>query len=560
MTDSILKMKWTGAQELDSEDQLKIMYTLQHFVNYLAYRSTGSPKKLIKIIEEHTKTFTQVTNDSTIDSKVNDKYRNIFATADSKYKAQLSENKPYVYISLSYYDQYKFGLLNYFYRPIIISKSRVMKNYSDSLLISIPYLMDHIHKFNGNSFSIESLELLPEVLSSGRNPELRMFMEDLIEQFKQTLIRGTETKFFDYKFNYKIYSEIVHVSTLFAEESSAYNFTLDENYNIKLYLRLKIKELRQIYKDFGGAENSNPQDSIALYNTLLGDVTYYDREYSDAIGCYLDALNAMQNDDVKVEKQLSLNDFHAFSYLKCIMKLALCYEKIKSYEKAVSCYIDVINVVGKISTVESKYFLREELNRYKINALFSCLFIYEKQPSLGGFNRLFNHVMELDPMQKASEQQELLKSYWEKVEKYGYSSNTSKEPDETDGMISLRFRDFLMSDPSFLHHLGLLLFYRNTPEMDDLVVQKILKMSNKNYDSGNETPKYKDHLAIACINSVLLKKYRNLEQRRGDKTNPENVTLQNIVEYLKHSYEKKTLTPEEAFFAARNLSRLGNLY
>ncbi|MBL7808098.1 MAG: hypothetical protein JNN28_09800 [Saprospiraceae bacterium] len=552
-TESILKVQWCSKSDLSFEDKLKVMYTIQHFINYIAYRSTGSPKKLIKIIEEHTKTFGHLSQKDSKEGPAINKYKNIFVSAHQEYQNELL-NEETIYLSLSFYDQYKFGLLNYFYRPIIISKSRVMKNYSDSLLVSIPYLMDHIHKFNGNAFSMESLELLPEVLSSGRNPELRMFMEDLIEQFKQNLIRGTETKFFDYKFNYKIYSEIVHVSTLFAEESSAYNFTLDENYNIKLYLRLKIKELRSIYKDFGGAESRNALDSIALYNTLLGDVTYYDREYSDAIGCYLDALNAMQNDDAKDGKQLSLNDFRAFSYLKCTMKLALCYEKIKSYDKAIANYIDVINVAGKIATVESKYFLREEINRYTLNAVFSCLFIYEKQPSLGDFQHLFSHVMSLDPVEKMFEQKKMEKRYWNKVRKYGYSPYELTGPKETDGMLSLRFRDFLIKEPGFLHHLGLLLFYRNTPVGDFSVVQKILGMSGVSIANDAILRKYNDALPIACINIALIRKFIG-----GENVN-DPMKMAEVFELLKKKYFDKELAPDDAFFAARSLSRLGNLY
>lgn len=523
--DQLLKFDWTGDKSFTPEDKLKVIYSLQHFINYLAYRSTGSPKKMIRIIEEHTRPVSDFVTDR----------KNIMVKANKRY----ADEKNGIYLALTYKDQYKVGLLNYFYRPVIISKSRTMKSFSDTLLVTIPYLMDHIHKFHGSAFSMENLELLPEVLSSNRAPELRMFLEDLIEQFKQNLIRETETKFFDYKFNYKIYNEIVHVSTLFAEESAAYNFSLDENYNIKVYLRLKIKELRNIYKDFGGKEISNSLDSIAVYNTLLGDVAYFDREYSDAIGCYLDALTALQNDGAKNAKPLTINNLHFVSYVRCLMKLGLSYEKIKSYDKAISCYLDVIDVIGKNKMVESDYVLKAEIHRYVINAMFSSLFIFEKQPALGGFIRLFGKVMSINGNKEA-------RVYYKLLEEQG-NPDSKQNIEMPDILRAANFRDFLFHQTSFCHALSLLLYYRNVEKDYDIIIEsKNFSFLKKiKYNDGRK--KLHDYASIILLNKVIME-------------DTGQASMHEVFLFLRNGYRNKDISSKLAFITARSLSRLGNMY
>lgn len=384
------------------EDKFKAIYTIQEIIIYLTYRSNGSPKKMIRLIEE------QITcknyNEYIMDGGIERKNIIVYKIDGSKYpehsrhyinlhNASSYVDKSMYCLSFKYHDQYKIGLLNYIYRPVIISKSRTMKNYSDALLVATPYLMNHIIKFHPFAFSLENLELLPEVLSSNRRPELRYFLEEIIEYFKTNFVRETETKLFDYKFNFKIANEISYVSKIFVEESASFNFTLDENYNVKVHVRLKIKELRSVYQHFGGADAGNALDSLALYNILLGDLHYFDQEYSDAIGCYMDALTALQNQESDRKIDLSANTLHILSYIKCQKKLGLTYEKIKSYEKAISCYIDVIKIISSQKSIYADIFLSIQLQRSLINAVLSCLFVYEKKPSLGNIKHLFSKIL-----------------------------------------------------------------------------------------------------------------------------------------------------------------------
>jgi hypothetical protein len=377
--------------------------------------------------------------------------------------------------------------------------------------------MDHIIKFHGSAFSMENLELLPEVLAPNRNPELRLFLEELIELFKQNLLRETDTKFFDYKFNTKIVNEIIHASTIFAEESAAFNFTLDENYNIKVYLRLKIKELRNIYQHFGGGDKSNILDSIALFNSMLGDVSYYDREYSDSIGAYSDALNALKTIDdpvilmplqrIKPSENFELANYHFASYIRILMKLALTYEKIKSYQNAMGCYQDVIDLVRHNKLLERDTVGDAELTRMLSNAFFAQLFLIEKKPSLGYYNDFFE-------------------GKYKDIIEHIYKKNPA----------------------GFLNNLSLLFYYRNED-----IVKNFRGKKNKNplFEVLQGLKVNADPVSDSCITSATLLKTALTKLSNED-------SFENSLTYLKEGYFNKDLKKNEAFQAARMLSRYGN--
>lgn len=308
-------------KRIKPEERYKILFTLQDFIIYLTYRSNGAPKKLTKILEDYI-----VKKGVIRDSK---------KTAVDFTKKNVDSKEEKIYLKVSFKAQYKFNFITYLYRPFLIAYSNFIKKYSDYVLVSTPYLMDHLMKFHPFAFSVQNLELIPEVLSANRNPILRFFIEEIIFFLSQNHIRETEITLFDYKFYNKTSNEIIYLSKIFEEESAAFNFTLDETYFIKLYIRNKIKELRTNHKDF-----KNPKDptfiySISFLNGLLGDAYYFDQEFDDSIISYLDALQYLRD-----ESSMSLEKFTMLIQLK--LKLGLVYEKMKSYETAISYYNDII--------------------------------------------------------------------------------------------------------------------------------------------------------------------------------------------------------------------------
>lgn len=137
------------------------------------------------------------------------------------------------------------------------------------------------------------------------------------------------------------------LSKVFEEESAAFNFTLDENYFIKVHLRKKIKDIRSSYREF--KEGNTFIHSISFLNTLLGDAFFFDQEFDESIVSYSDALQ-------------HLRDIHPMSYemfvlyMRLTLKLNLVHEKMKSYEIALSYYNDSIEKANKyMDTYGNKY-------------------------------------------------------------------------------------------------------------------------------------------------------------------------------------------------------------
>lgn len=307
---------------LTQEERYKILFTLQDFIIYLTYRSNGAPKKLTKIVEDYI-----VKKRLIRDNKK--------TVVDFTKENPDSYEEEKIYLKISFKAQYKFNFITYLYRPFLMAYSQFIKKYSDYVLVSTPYLMDHLMKFHPFAFSVQNLELIPEVLSANRNPILRFFIEEIIFFLSQNHIRETEITLFDYKFYNKTSNEIIYLSKIFEEESAAFNFTLDETYFIKLYIRNKIKELRNNHKDFKNPKEPTFIYSISFLNGLLGDAYYFDQEYDDAIISYLDALQYLRD-----ESSMSLEKFTMLLQLK--LKLGLIHEKMKSYETAISYYNDII--------------------------------------------------------------------------------------------------------------------------------------------------------------------------------------------------------------------------
>ena len=78
-------------------------------------------------------------------------------------------------------------------------------------------------------------------------------------------------------------NEILFIN-LSEEEAAALNFTLDESYLVKIYVRSKIKELRSIYSKFlGDPKEAGMKQifSIAHLNGVLGDLHFFDQEYDE---------------------------------------------------------------------------------------------------------------------------------------------------------------------------------------------------------------------------------------------------------------------------------------
>ena len=337
------------------DEYYKVIFTLQQFIIFLAYRSNGSPKKLVRLIQEH------IVEDNTHgnwkdidvhwDGVDHENARNIESV--DKTTALSSRH----YLQFRYHDQFRFGLINYFFRPFLITNSKNLHNITDQNLVMTSYLMDHILKFHVTAFSKRDFQLLPEMLSTMRTPALKWHIDELQRWFELSWVRETEVGFFEYKFFQKISHDITNLTRLFEEEMAAWNFTLDESFSIKQLLRTKIKELRSIYKSFRSTDDKVVLRSIAYENSLLGDAHLYEEEFVDAIEAYLDGLFAL---DARLEslkaagnaKRSSaqlLHEDEALLVSRMLLKISLAYEKMADCDSAVAYLDRCVQFIGNHS-------------------------------------------------------------------------------------------------------------------------------------------------------------------------------------------------------------------
>ena len=478
---------------IESECQ-KIVFTLQNYIIYLTYRSHGVPHKMNRVLEEmivtrikrsqtglytdwrqtevaglHSKPLTTASTSNEISKALYKKrtYQQIITYVrqlirlGKKEQCLNNQEEESFYLKITPNNQYRFAFIAYLYRPFILAQSRYLKQYSDQVLVSTPYLMDHLIKFHPFAFSLRDLELLPEVLSSNRQPIIRYFTEELVTYLRQSFIRTTDIALFDYAFFKKQQNEIKYLSKIFESESAAFNFTLDENYEIKLQIRSKIKELRSIYAKFTDANKEyNPLYSILYLNILLGDVHFFDQEYSDSVVAYQDALQFIR----RLFGKVSDKSVELFILLtKINLKLGLTYEKMNSHELALGHYSNV--------TQGTHTYFQELAEKFK-----------ESQKKNASIDT--NLPSSLNELLQIGSQGFLAKMYLqEKLGGEGATINKVLHIQQTFQTMLDISDDILRKEnqeifASFYNNLGTLLFYQNSQE-EKFVIDEVFKLNSE---------------------------------------------------------------------------------
>ncbi len=304
--------------EKQSAEFFKIYHTLQNFFIFCAYRSNGSPKKLIEIFEKYV-----VELGPNEVKEIKEKNTGYFYTASNNVEEKQ------LFLKFSYKNQYEINLTSNLYRPYLIIHSRHMKSLGDKLLYSSAFLMDHILKFHRAAFSFRNLELIPDIILANKDPNLRHFFQDIMNFLSKMHIRETVNAIYQHKFYSRVKNELKYVSRISEFSSAAYNFTLDESYHLKSYYK---KKLSAKYKEYSNLRSSSDYiHSIGYLHSIIGDLHYYDEEYDDAIIHYTDAIQPFITRIANLNR-LQPNEF--ILYARCKLVLGLCLEKLQSYDKA----------------------------------------------------------------------------------------------------------------------------------------------------------------------------------------------------------------------------------
>ena len=335
----------------------KIIYLLQNFIVYLNYRTNGTPKKLTSLIEQFVIPDIMVPNQQS---------GNAFCETDSAVVLHThngsNQHRKHLYLKFNFNQQYEIGLTSNLYRPYVIIHSRYLKSLGDKMLYSTAFIMDYILKFHPHGFSWRNLEMIPDVILTNKDPNLRYFMRDLMSFLTLMHVRETVNGMFRYKFYSKIANEIRYLSRISELGSAAFNFTLDESQQIKFLYKEKLRELEQrhqsptvqIHSNDKASESKGFVYSVQFIQDILGDLHYFDKEYDEAIIYYSDALQPLRQTDPSYH-QLSIDQ--TVIYTRGLLKLCMALEKIQQYDQA---YANYRNLIEELSSLLTYYTLTQE--------------------------------------------------------------------------------------------------------------------------------------------------------------------------------------------------------
>ena len=482
-----------GPQKIPATAARKIIFVLQNFLGYLVYRSNGSPKKVVKLLEEY------------IIREPMSHFEGITHQTIIFHKPQRSDTPELKhYLHFSYLDQYKLGFTAYLFQPFLTMYSSFMKRYSDNTLVSTPYLIDNLIKFHPFAFSAQNLELIPEILSTNKSPISRPFLEELITFLGQNHIRRTESGLFEYKFYDRTHNEITFISKMFEDEAAAFNFTLDENFSVKANLISKIKQLREAHHINGDKApgSENPIGSIIFLNRLLGDVRFQDEEYEDAIVSYQDAIQILD-----YERLTYANHFITFVRIK--LKLGLAYEKIKAHEFALGHYAGVIEEGGQYLSKHARKHdvIYRELLMLVMQAYSATLYLQEKLPEGVTFQKIKNSIQSFHA---------LLKKF-----QHNYFN-----------------RDILLA--TFYSNIGTLLYYKNMVLPQKVNEEWIKTYPEKDGVATDENPTMK--AVLSCFPTCLSPDF--ITTSAGELSvnrNPSRIHSDARISFTTYVYSKLTL-------------------
>ena len=313
----------------------KAVNLLYHFSVYLYHISNGSPKKMMLYFEKYVK-------------KCYDKGQSFMKLEQDDFSSPnpdgdiniLAESAPNYYLSFGYTDQRKIGFIHYLSYPV----NQILVNanqYSDKLLVSVSFLVDHIYKFHNGGFSWRNLEYTPELLEVYKIPGFRSFINSIISYLQQTHLIAITCGLFQFKFRKQIAEEISLASKFSEEIAALFNFTLDESLNVKQH----YSEIRNTYLELEGRGDEQtpkhtPRLNIGLHN-ILGDLYMFDEEFNNAIFEYHAAIKELEKE--MGEKQGDYPDLRNTLYsIQLLLKLGLANEKRNTNESALNVYSELV--------------------------------------------------------------------------------------------------------------------------------------------------------------------------------------------------------------------------
>lgn len=302
--------------KLEIEQRILFLY---HFMYYLMHTSNGSPKKMILNLETYIKP----------KSYIDDKYINDSVMSD-------------YYLSFGDTQNFKINFVHYLAYPTIQGLVDQSQLYTDKLLVSSSFLINHIYKYHNTGFSWRNLEYIPELLDINKMPGLRDFIGTMINFMRQVHLEPIFCGLYLFKFPMHLAEEISIASSRSDELSALFNFSRDDSSAIK-------EHYMDLIRYYSNPKNTGCEGEATLLPSIhhiLGDIYLADEEYAIAISEYQTALQLLNRQMKRNSDNFNTNPHLAsymLFYVRNMLKLGVAYEKRKTYNSAYVTYNELID-------------------------------------------------------------------------------------------------------------------------------------------------------------------------------------------------------------------------
>lgn len=333
---------------------------LYHFVNYLAFISNGSPKKITLFFEKYVRSQDYLENVEKIEFPQHEKQAG-------------KDPKNTFYLFWGFRKIQKVNFIHYLTYPMIQGLLNRNSHSGDKLLISSSFLLTYILKLHNNGFSWRNLEQTPELQELNKTPEMRDYLSTFINFMNHNLVLTIPCGLYHYKFPMKIIEEISYHSRLSGEMSTLFNFSSTDLQGIK-------NQYIQLLEQNSTSDNKlgNSQYTVASTLHSLGDLYLLEENYSAAIRSYEQCLEIILPifENYQHTTMIQAENYLVFTN-RTMLKLGLAHEKRGTSNSAFILYDELIGLLKQMYTKEKYRSFFYDIRTIHLSIL-AKLFILEK--------------------------------------------------------------------------------------------------------------------------------------------------------------------------------------
>ncbi len=309
---------------------------LNSFIQFLAYRSAGNPKRLNELLGS------------------------FIISVDRAIPNKMALDKGFICQDVIYLPDHKvmrIQLIARVYQQLRKGFEEKIRGRDDKTIIALIYMSDFLFKFHARAFSWENLELIDELVHMHRGHDLRSLLHDLVEHYSDRYLHRIINGMYTYRFRSYFAKEIEYLSRHSEEEMAAFNFTLDEAQSLREHLEKLLTQKQEQKQD-------KFRESTDILG-MLGELHEFYQEYERARYYYRSSINASHLITKEFVGDKIANGEHEIAILRAI------YTNKKSGREALlavqSWAPATLRLFLKIAlTYEREHNDIEALNRFKL--------------------------------------------------------------------------------------------------------------------------------------------------------------------------------------------------